>query len=39
MAVGAGRDSGEPGVWVGRGDSLRMSEDGVRRDWTVCQVV
>lgn len=32
MAVGIGSDPGEPGFWAGRGDSLRVSGDGIRRD-------
>lgn len=32
MAVGIGSDPGEPGLWAGRGESLRVSDDGIRRD-------
>lgn len=28
MAVGVGPDPGEPGLWAGRVDSLRVSSDG-----------
>lgn len=34
MAVGVGPDPGEPRLWSGRGDSLRVSGDGIRRDRT-----
>lgn len=32
MALGAGPGPGEPGLWAGRGDSLSVSGDGIRRD-------
>lgn len=32
MALGAGPGPGEPGFWAGRGDSLSVSGDGIRRD-------
>lgn len=34
MAVGVGADPGEPRLWSGKGDSLRVSGDGIRRDRT-----
>lgn len=32
MAVVAGLGPGEPGLWAGRGDSLSVSGDGIRRN-------
>lgn len=32
MAVGTGLGPGEPSLWAGRGDSLSVSGDRIRRD-------